>query len=306
MSWSQIGEFTLTQNWQYTAPLAGQLFRLRHLTTDQEARGLLSQGFLGETLELLDTRRISPKGQHDLIMFDCPDELLTERRIAVKLNSFSTTSWTVAIDVFLFGEPVDTSALVAIVMAAHEQDVSAHSQYVDAMELAAAIADRVTNTELAAAIADLVDNTELTAAIADKVTAAQMTAALLGKADVLNLTLTTIGNTLTEMNSPQRVTVKPNSTTGYELHLTAQNMNNAGNPEYIHWFGTGTLTRGASAASTVLNSATGTRRSSAGNGSNWGPTLTADTVNGGLKIQVKGDLTKTVKWAVSVQLFEVS
>ncbi|MBW4514169.1 MAG: hypothetical protein KME11_03080 [Timaviella obliquedivisa GSE-PSE-MK23-08B] len=290
MTWNQIAEFTLTQNWQYTAPLAGRLFRFRHLTSDPESRGLVSQGFLNETFELLDTRRINPKNQHDLIDFVCPDELIGYRRLALKLNTFSTTSWTVAIDVFEAVDPTNEPTLLSLAIDDHEADLTAHSQYVDSTELLVALADRVKTSDL-------------TAALADKVTTAALMTALAANANRITLTAQTTDATLTEIVTPQRVLIHANSSAGYEISLVGHST--AATPEFIYWLGSGALYRGAAAASTVLQTATGTRRSSLGNGTNWTPTVTADTVNGGLKIQVKGDAGKTIKWVASVQLTEV-
>jgi hypothetical protein len=185
-----------------------------------------------------------------------------------------------------------TGAELAAAIAAHESAQNPHPEYALSAELEAALVSRITGAELAAAITNLV-------------TSAQLSAALANKSNAIVLTTTTTGNALTEMNNPQRVILKPNSTAGYEIHLTGQTMNNSGNPEYIYWIGSGALTRGATAASTVLQTQTAVRRSSSSNGINWSPDLTADTVNGGLKIRVPGFPNKTVKWVASVQLFEV-
>jgi hypothetical protein len=340
MTWNQIGEFTLTQNWQYTAPLAGQLFRIRHLTTDPDARGLLSQGFLSESIELLDTRRISPKGQHDLIVFECPEELTSERRIAVKLNNFATTSWTLAIDVFEVETPIDEGVLLVLAIAAHASDLEAHSnkadsaaleaaiaahesaqnphpEYALSAELEAALASRVTDAELSLATADFVTSStfvealtsrvtgaELADAIANKVTTNQLAAALATKQSAITLTVQTTDATTTEMVIPQRILIPANSSAGYEIQLIAQTMGSVS--EFVYWLGSGAFHRRATAASTVLQNSTSTRRSSAGNGSSWVISTSADTINGGLKLQVKGEAGKTIKWVASVKITEVS
>jgi hypothetical protein len=304
MTWNQIAEFTLTQNWQYTAPLAGQLFRLRHLTTDPEARGLLSQGFLSQSIELLDTRRIAPKGQHDLIIFECPEELTSERRIAVKLNNFATTSWTLAIDVFEVETPVDEGALLVLAIAAHASDLEAHSNKADTSALAAALADKVTDVELSAALADKVTDVELSAALADKVTDVELSAALATRQSTITMTAQTTDATTTEMVLPQRLLIPANSAAGYEINLIAQSMGSV--LEFVYWLGSGAFHRRATTASTVLQNSTSTRRSSAGNGSSWVIATSADTVNGGLKLQVRGEVGKTIKWVASIKITEVS
>jgi hypothetical protein len=103
---------------------------------------------------------------------------------------------------------------------------------------------------------------------------------------------------------PQRLLIPANSSAGYEIQLIAQSMGTV--PEFVYWLGSGAFYRRATAASTVLQNTNFTRRSSAGNGSAWVITIAADTVNGGIKVQVKGDVGKTIKWVASVKITEVS
>ena len=157
----------------------------------------------------------------------------------------------------------------------------------------------VMNTALAAKADLAVMNT----ALAAKADLTAMNSALAAKSDAITLSVQTSDATLTEMVTPQRVLIHANSSAGYEIQLTGHSMGTV--PEFIYWLGSGAIYRGASPASTILNTATGTRRSSLGNGTNWTPLVSADTVNGGLKIQVKGDAAKVIKWVASIKLTEV-
>jgi hypothetical protein len=344
-TWVQVAQITLTKDWQFTPVTAGQFFRVRHVQGRRVFSGWVVQADISNPASptLAEARALFCKEQSDLYEFPIP-VAFGARAIGVKRLDDSLVPWVVAVDVLSFdvGENPNVyqefSGAAAALMnllqdrglaeiveaiAAHEAAANPHPEYVSEGDLATALVDLVTDAQLTAALATKADVADVAiigaalatkadlAALVDLVTDAQLTAALATKADAaaladqhIVLTTTTSGNTLTEMTTPQRVLIQPNSTAGYEIWLTGQNMA-AGATEYIYWLGSGALKRGASAASTALFSATGTRRSSGGSGSSWTPTISADTINGGLKIQVKGDPGKTVKWVARVQLTEV-
>lgn len=174
----------------------------------------------------------------------------------------------------------------------------------DSSVTTAAIALKADSATMAAALALKVDTVTAAAALALKVDTATLTAALATKADTITLTGQTTDATLTELTTPQRVLIKPNSSVGYEIRLVGHNV--GATQEFIYWLGSGAIYRGSSSSTTVLQTQTGTRRSSLLDGVNWTPTISADTVNGALKIQVKGAASKTVNWIASVQILEVT
>lgn len=269
MAWEQVGLLTLSSTWQYTDPIAGDLVRLRHITQPY-GRGLICQAAIeGENSALYDIKRIYPKVEPEIFNL-VPPWGIDNRRIALKQSAEYAPPWQIAIDRYVEGDSGERLVRYA---------------------------------DLAAIVAGGGASSDFTEALAAKADLAAMTAALAGKADTITLTAQTVDATLTEMVTPQRVLIHANATAGYEMQLVGHSMGTT--PEFIYWLGSGAVYRGAAASSTMLQTATGTRRSSLGNGSNWNPTITADTVNGGLKIQVKGDLAKTVKWVASIQLTEV-
>lgn len=142
MPWQEIAQFELSQSWQWTAPIAGAMFRLRHLTQDANTRGLISQAlFVSGKLQLFESQRFSPKSEEELILFRFPDELISERRIAAKLSSSSTTPWTVAIDVLEPESPQESDDIFALYIAAHKADLDPHPQYAKDSDLLSAIAN---------------------------------------------------------------------------------------------------------------------------------------------------------------------
>jgi hypothetical protein len=175
----------------------------------------------------------------------------------------------------------------------------------DAAAMTTALATKADAAAMTTALATKADAAAMTTALADKVSTAALTAALADKDGVITLTVQTTDNSLTEMVTPQRVILRANSTTGYEITLVGQRMN-VSTPEFIYWLGSGAITRGATAADTnIPNATTSTRRSATTNGMQWNPTISADTVNGALKIQVKGSSGMTIKWVAKVKLTEV-
>jgi hypothetical protein len=298
--WRQVGIFTLTQNWQHSRPIDGILFRVRHLNVTA-TQGFIAQCVVDQgALHLFEKQRLLSGDLPDLFEFVSPIEP-GKRMIAVRSDAFSTP-WRVAIDVYEGGKVApDHLALHS----AHLASVNPHPQYLTGDAFYSALYNKVSTTALTEALSNRATIAELESAIANFVTNSQLSKALADKANSIILTATTTGSMFTEMNTPQRVILKPNSTAGYEIHITGHLMNNSGSPEYIYWIGSGALTRGATAASTVLQTQTAVKRSAHTNGTTWNPDLTADTVNGGLRIRVPGFANKTVKWVASVQLFEV-
>lgn len=154
MPWNQIAEFTLSQSWQYTAPVNGRLFRVRHINAPANGRALIAQSSIdGQVLQLFNQQRLTAKVQHDLFDFELPPGMESERAIALKLIAFEQSPWTVAIDVL---EPADAQEqqdlldwLQALVdtkedsgtaiarLTEHVEDLDPHPQYVRDSEIAA-------------------------------------------------------------------------------------------------------------------------------------------------------------------------
>jgi hypothetical protein len=315
-AWVEVAQFTLTKNWQFTNAVEGKFFRVRHLQGRRVFSGWIAQADISDPAvpTLAEVRSLYCKEQGDLYEFPTPIAF-GSRAIGVKRLDDSLSLWTLAIDVLDFSVEENPNvyqefsgaaaalmdllqgrdfADILAAIAAHEAAENPHPEYALSTELEAALVSRVTDSELATVIANFVTSSQLAAAIADL--------ALEKKQNVITLTQTTLNGSLVEMTVPQRVLIRANSTAGFEVWITGHSQGTT--PEFIYWVGSGAIYRRDTAASTVMVSLTGKKQAVLGNGNNWSPTLSADTVNGGLRIQVKGDPGKSVKWVARVHLTE--
>jgi hypothetical protein len=335
MGWEVLTTLTVSREWQVSPPVAGAIFRVRHLTL-LYGDELISQALLsGSELSIFDVRSTYANIEPEIFSF-VSFAGMVDRRIAIKSLVQDAVPWMVVIERYVlednpsdhpvsFGDfsaalaaKADLTAMTAALAAKANVAAmtSALAAKADLAAMTAALALKADLAAMTAALAVKADLTAVTAALALKADLAAMTAALAVKADLtavtaalalkpdsLTLTVQTSDATLTEMVIPQRILIHANSSAGYEIRLTGHSM--GATPEFIYWLGSGAIYRGAAASTTILQTATGTRRSSLGNGTNWTPLVSADTVNGALKIQVKGDASKVIKWVASIQLTEV-
>jgi len=76
--------------------------------------------------------------------------------------------------------------------------------------------------------------------------------------------------------------------------------------DYASWEIKGALLRDANAASTVLGNGIVNKLYATSGASAWAVALTADTTNGGLKVEVTGAATTNIRWVATVHTSEVT
>lgn len=103
MTWLSIATIALTQDWQYTAPVAGSLVRLRHnlaVTDYWGFRGHICQAFNdGGNRQLYQIRRFYAKPEFDLYQL-IPPVGADDRQIGLRRRDRYLNPWSVAIDVW--------------------------------------------------------------------------------------------------------------------------------------------------------------------------------------------------------------
>ena len=80
----------------------------------------------------------------------------------------------------------------------------------------------------------------------------------------------------------------------------------ASGSDYASWEIKGALLRDANAASTVLGNGIQNKLYATSGASAWAIALTADTTNGGLKIEVTGAASTNIRWVATVNTSEVT
>jgi hypothetical protein len=295
VGWEVLTTLTVSREWQVSPPVVGEIFRIRHLSRLQ-GEGLVCQALQnGSDLSTYDVRSTYANIEPEIFSF-VSFAGMTERRIAIKSLFQDAVPWLVVIERYnLADDPIDQPVLSSALTAAIANLVTDSA-------LTAALQSYVTGSDFLAALSTRVTGAELAAAITNFVTSSTLTEALSSKQNVITLTQTTTSGSIVEMVLPQRVLISANSTAGFEIWVTGHRQ--GATPEFIYWTASGAIYRRDTAASTVMVSVTSKKQAVLGNGNNWSPTLSADTLNGGLKIQVKGDPGKTVKWVAAVHLTE--
>jgi len=96
-----------------------------------------------------------------------------------------------------------------------------------------------------------------------------------------------------------------NSAYSFSGTIVAREQASAGS-DYASWEIKGALLRDANAASTVLGNGIQNKMYATSGASAWAIALTADTTNGGLKIEVTGAASTNIRWVATVNTSEVT
>lgn len=84
MAWTQVGNYTLRLNWQFTDPVEGTFFRLKFSGLPAGESVLVAQAQIeGSQVELYDIELIQPTSEQYVLEFEKP-AYLTNRRIAFR------------------------------------------------------------------------------------------------------------------------------------------------------------------------------------------------------------------------------
>jgi len=102
-----------------------------------------------------------------------------------------------------------------------------------------------------------------------------------------------------------QVILRNNSAYSFSGTIIAREQASAGS-DYASWEIKGALLRDANAASTVLGNGIQNKMYATSGASAWAIALTADTTNGGLKIEVTGAASTNIRWVATVNTSEVT
>ncbi|MEH1795876.1 MULTISPECIES: hypothetical protein [unclassified Nostoc] len=106
MAWQTISAIQVTNTWQFTAPIEGNLFRLKHSLLGT-AHGFLSgwvcqATFINEQVEIYQPQKIYPRNELVILEFISP-ACFSERRIGVKKRQsreINNLVWIVEVDIW--------------------------------------------------------------------------------------------------------------------------------------------------------------------------------------------------------------
>jgi hypothetical protein len=106
-------------------------------------------------------------------------------------------------------------------------------------------------------------------------------------------------------STTNQVILPNNSAYSFSGTIIAREQASAGS-DYASWEIKGALLRDANAASTVLGNGIQNKMYATSGASAWAIALTADTTNGGLKIEVTGAASTNIRWVATVNTSEVT
>lgn len=93
--WIPSGSIVVTDEWTFTLPVSGQLFRVSHSCPSGYGRGLICQASTDLIRDLFDVRRMFAREGGEIFLFERPAPF-DERSIGVR--GFTATNWIVSIE----------------------------------------------------------------------------------------------------------------------------------------------------------------------------------------------------------------
>ncbi|RAM50397.1 MAG: hypothetical protein C6Y22_17530 [Hapalosiphonaceae cyanobacterium JJU2] len=104
MPWLSLGEITLTQDWQISTPVEGEIFRIRHLSLDnpkkEYLKAVISPAFVDDGLNILSPKRLTYREEREIFLFYFPSGVASQQ-LAFKRLDVTDIQWTVSAEVFI-------------------------------------------------------------------------------------------------------------------------------------------------------------------------------------------------------------
>ncbi len=103
MPWQTLGEaFLNNRNWYFTAPVQGELFRIRSQvsSTNEYIKAIVAPAFIDDGVNILTPHGLSYRPEAELFTFQIPQGV-NEFKLAIKRLDESSITWKVYIEVFV-------------------------------------------------------------------------------------------------------------------------------------------------------------------------------------------------------------
>lgn len=105
MSWVSLGSFKLVNNWQFSAPSEGEIFRINHeliQNNGNSVRGVIAQGFEDERVNIFNPKLFSYREETEIFTFYFPLGL-KQHSLCLKRLDAVKSDWLVNVEVFQSG-----------------------------------------------------------------------------------------------------------------------------------------------------------------------------------------------------------
>lgn len=106
MPWVSIGSFHLTQQWQYSLSVEGEIFRVRHLPVnnagDLYLKAVIASVFVDEYQEIniFEPKRLTYREEKEIFTFYSPTQVNTVNLIGFKRLDKNNIDWIVEVEVY--------------------------------------------------------------------------------------------------------------------------------------------------------------------------------------------------------------
>jgi hypothetical protein len=106
MPWVSLGSFYLTQEWQFTLSVEGEIFRIKHLpitNTDVYLKGVIASVFVDEYKELnvFEPKRLTYREEKEIFTFYSPTQVNAVNLIGFKrLDRNNNIDWIIEAEVY--------------------------------------------------------------------------------------------------------------------------------------------------------------------------------------------------------------
>jgi hypothetical protein len=103
MPWQLISQITLTEQWQLTPPISGEIFRIKHSPifnpNKQYLKAVISPAFIDDGINLLKPQRLSYRDAHEVFTFYFPQGI-AQQQLAFKRLDSTYIDWHIEAEIF--------------------------------------------------------------------------------------------------------------------------------------------------------------------------------------------------------------
>ncbi|PAX60040.1 hypothetical protein [Brunnivagina elsteri] len=110
MAWLALGEINLTQDWEFTIPVVGEVFRIIHKpinnTDNKYLKAVVAQGFVDEKLNIFNPQRLSYRSESEIFTFYFPSGI-AQQKLCLKRLDYTDIDWIIEAEVYQAANPLE-------------------------------------------------------------------------------------------------------------------------------------------------------------------------------------------------------
>lgn len=107
MPWQSLGQFQLIDEWIFSSPVAGEIFRISHQSignaNDKYLKAVVAQGFDDGKVNIFNPQRLSYRPESEIFTFYFPAGIAQQKLLFKRLDQ-TDIDWIIEAEVFLAGD----------------------------------------------------------------------------------------------------------------------------------------------------------------------------------------------------------